>query len=178
MDVENVQNYKRVMLEIEVLPVIDSLCCITITGYAFLWHQVRCMVAVLFLVGQHLESPSVVRDMLDIGRIDRKPMYDMASEIPLVLYDCGFEGVNWQYEADVQNKLVTHYSNIVHDFTIKSAVSKLTLEGVKRNCLYLSPQTTHVSLLTRAREDSLEERLARQESKKCKRGDSVPNQED
>ena len=31
----------------------------TIKGTAFLWHQVRCMVAVLFLIGQGLESPSV-----------------------------------------------------------------------------------------------------------------------
>jgi tRNA pseudouridine38/39 synthase len=31
----------------------------TIKGSAFLWHQVRCMVAVLFLIGQGLESPFV-----------------------------------------------------------------------------------------------------------------------
>ncbi|KAL7617024.1 hypothetical protein Lser_V15G00158 [Lactuca serriola] len=30
-----------------------------IKGSAFLWHQVRCMVAVLFLIGQGLESPDV-----------------------------------------------------------------------------------------------------------------------
>lgn len=32
-----------------------------IKGSAFLWHQIRCMVAVLFLIGQGLES-SDVRD--------------------------------------------------------------------------------------------------------------------
>ena len=31
----------------------------TIKGSAFLWHQVRCMVAILFLIGQGLESPFV-----------------------------------------------------------------------------------------------------------------------
>ena len=32
---------------------------ITIQGMAFLWHQVRCMVSVLFLIGLHLEAPEV-----------------------------------------------------------------------------------------------------------------------
>ena len=32
---------------------------LTISGYAFLWHQVRCIVAVLFLIGSGKESPSV-----------------------------------------------------------------------------------------------------------------------
>lgn len=31
----------------------------TIRGSAFLWHQVRCLVAVLFMIGQGLESPTV-----------------------------------------------------------------------------------------------------------------------
>lgn len=30
-----------------------------VRGTAFLWHQVRCMTAVLFLIGQGLEKPQV-----------------------------------------------------------------------------------------------------------------------
>lgn len=37
----------------------DELWFMRIKGSAFLWHQVRCMVAVLFLIGQGLESPDV-----------------------------------------------------------------------------------------------------------------------
>lgn len=37
----------------------NQLWVIKIRGSAFLWHQVRCMVAVLFLVGRGLESPDV-----------------------------------------------------------------------------------------------------------------------
>jgi tRNA pseudouridine38/39 synthase len=39
-----------------------------IKGSAFLWHQVRCMVSVLFLIGQGLESPSV-------SKFFTKPLY-------------------------------------------------------------------------------------------------------
>ncbi|KAI9934313.1 hypothetical protein MW887_005387 [Aspergillus wentii] len=62
----------------------------TLHGSAFLWHQVRHIVGVLFLVGQGLESPTIVRDLLDISKNPRKPTYEMASDAPLVLWDCIF----------------------------------------------------------------------------------------
>jgi len=63
-----------------------------IKGMAFLWHQVRCCMAVLFLIGKHKEDIEIidqlfnVNDEKDIG----KPVYDLAPEIPLVLVDTGY----------------------------------------------------------------------------------------
>lgn len=37
----------------------DDLWVMKIKGSAFLWHQIRCMAALLFLIGQGLESPDV-----------------------------------------------------------------------------------------------------------------------
>jgi tRNA pseudouridine38/39 synthase len=62
----------------------------TLHGSAFLWHQVRCMVAILFLVGQGLEKPSIVSELLDIEKNPGRPTYEMASDTPLVLWDCIF----------------------------------------------------------------------------------------
>ena len=59
-------------------------------GSAFLWHQVRHMVAILFLIGQGLEPPSLVDDLLDISKTPCKPQYEMADDAPLVLWDCIF----------------------------------------------------------------------------------------
>ncbi|KAF2110840.1 pseudouridylate synthase 3 [Lophiotrema nucula] len=59
-------------------------------GSAFLWHQVRSIVAILFLIGQGLESPSLVSELLDISKNPTKPKYEMASDAPLVLWDCIF----------------------------------------------------------------------------------------
>nr|KAJ0225625.1 hypothetical protein LSAT_V11C100002580 [Lactuca sativa] len=73
----------------------DELWFMRIKGSAFLWHQVRCMVAVLFLIGQGLESPDVVDALLDVKKTPRKPQYKMAPEIPLVLRSCKFEGLNF-----------------------------------------------------------------------------------
>jgi len=59
-------------------------------GSAFLWHQVRNMVALLFLVGQGFEEPTLVRDLLDVEKYPRRPTYEMASDQPLVLWECNF----------------------------------------------------------------------------------------
>ena len=78
-------------------------------GSAFLWHQVRHMAAILFLVGQGLEPPTVVDDLLDIVSNPGRPTYEMASDSPLVLWDCIFAGENgtaredaldWVYAGD------------------------------------------------------------------------------
>ncbi|KGO75594.1 Pseudouridine synthase I, TruA, N-terminal [Penicillium italicum] len=78
-------------------------------GSAFLWHQVRHMVAILFLVGQGLESPSIVPELLDVAKNPRKPTYAMADDAPLVLWDCIFpdiesgsrlDSLNWVYAGD------------------------------------------------------------------------------
>ncbi|KAK1761385.1 pseudouridine synthase [Echria macrotheca] len=61
-----------------------------VRGSAFLWHQIRHMVTVLFLVGQGLEKPEIVSELLDVTKCPRKPNYVMADEVPLVLWDCIF----------------------------------------------------------------------------------------
>ena len=35
------------------------MCELTVVGQAFLWHQIRCIVAVLFLIAQGKEEPEV-----------------------------------------------------------------------------------------------------------------------
>lgn len=81
----------------------------TLYGSAFLWHQVRHMVSVLFLVGQGLESPSIVPELLDVEKNPRRPTYEMATDTPLVLWDCIFpheddeerkDAMQWVYLGD------------------------------------------------------------------------------
>uniref|UniRef100_A0A182Q2G0 tRNA pseudouridine synthase n=1 Tax=Anopheles farauti TaxID=69004 RepID=A0A182Q2G0_9DIPT len=59
-------------------------------GKAFLWHQVRCIMAILLLVGQGKEAPGVVKELLDVEKNPCKPQYSMASDVPLNLYQCEF----------------------------------------------------------------------------------------
>lgn len=91
---------------------LPQLYTFTVAGSAFLWHQVRHLVAILFLVGQGLEPPSLVSDLLDVTKTPSRPKYEMASDAPLVLWNCAFpaagaegdaarmDGLQWVYVGD------------------------------------------------------------------------------
>ncbi|KAI3323923.1 pseudouridine synthase [Xylariaceae sp. AK1471] len=88
-----------------------------VRGSAFLWHQIRCMVAVLFMVGQGLEDASVIDKLLDFTAEPRRPAYALANETPLVLWDCLFpkdldgpdrtDGMDWVHVGE-DNPLNAH----------------------------------------------------------------------
>jgi tRNA pseudouridine38/39 synthase len=84
-----------------------------VRGSAFLWHQVRHMVAILFLVGQGYENPSIVDDLLDIQRTPAKPIYDMAADTPLVLWDCIFPEPSEIGRDDHDQKISAGYEDAV-----------------------------------------------------------------
>lgn len=86
MDVANgVTNFERTILTAEVWLVDKQeeteqqdpfqMCQFEVTGQAFLYHQVRCMMAILFLIGQRMEKPEIIDELLDIGNNPRKPQY-------------------------------------------------------------------------------------------------------
>ncbi|KAG0263135.1 tRNA pseudouridine synthase 3 [Mortierella polycephala] len=107
---KTIENYDRTIHEISIEPIPEhefpekqsrEFYQLTLKGSAFLWHQVRCMMAVLFSIGQGLEEPEVVDQMMDLKQFPAKPNYDMASDLPLVLYNCHFENLEWQYQTEV-----------------------------------------------------------------------------
>ncbi|KAG0249183.1 tRNA pseudouridine synthase 3 [Actinomortierella ambigua] len=117
--------YDRTIMEISIEPVQDyefahgtntegildpsrQFYELRLKGSAFLWHQVRCIMSVLFAIGQGLEEPDVIDTMFDLEKCPAKPSYDMAADLPLVLYDCHFEGLDWRYQTDTDQ---------VQDFT-------------------------------------------------------------
>ncbi|KAF9351464.1 tRNA pseudouridine synthase 3 [Mortierella sp. AD094] len=107
---KSIENYDRTIHAISIDPVPEhefpekqsrEFYQLTLRGSAFLWHQVRCMMSVLFSIGQGLEEPEVVDQMMDLEQCPAKPNYDMASDLPLVLHDCHFENMEWQYQTEV-----------------------------------------------------------------------------
>lgn len=58
-----------------------------LSGKAFLWHQVRCIVAILLLVGQQHEKPEIFCELFDIEKNPCTPQYSLASDIPLNLFN-------------------------------------------------------------------------------------------
>lgn len=109
MDVGNgVVNYERIIhtMDIKRLDTSGFSCPgshmleLTVLGQAFLWHQIRYMVAVLVLVGRGLEKPDIISQLLDVEANPCKPQYCMAAEFPLVLFDSEYDDISWQYDNE------------------------------------------------------------------------------
>ena len=75
-----------------------ELYYVVIKGSAFLWHQVRCMMAILFLIGRGLEEIELLDILLDDKYITEstKISYEIAPDTPLILTNCQYEGVRFR----------------------------------------------------------------------------------
>ncbi|OCH88934.1 tRNA pseudouridine synthase [Obba rivulosa] len=110
-------SFVRRILSAEINPATpqkDDIYVLDLKGYAFLYNQVRHIMAILFLVGTRLEHPSVVDALLNVDPanpkppsrenespppvVESKPEYQMAQPFPLMLWDCGYDPavVQWQ----------------------------------------------------------------------------------
>ena len=103
------KNYERRIYEIDIKKVDDinfnlfnneeyySCYYCIIKGSAFLWHQVRCIMSILFLIGNEQEEISIINEMLNVPLNNNKEFfYNLADEKNLVLTDCVFEFYNFQ----------------------------------------------------------------------------------
>ncbi|XP_027733462.1 tRNA pseudouridine(38/39) synthase isoform X1 [Vombatus ursinus] len=107
-----------------------QLCQFEVTGQAFLYHQVRCMMAILLLIGQRMEKPEIIDELLNIEKNPQKPQYSMAVEFPLVLYDCKFENIKWIYDREVQEFNVTHLQQLWASYAVKTHMLYSMLQGL------------------------------------------------
>ena len=139
---KQIDNYKRRIMHTSITPldpfdvskvmssddeVAPPMYVFDLKGNGFLWHQVRHIMAILFLIGCRMESPSIVDALFNTDEqnpitasdggtlplVPAKPTYEMADGLPLVLWDCGYgeTDVAWQTDADSPNnhtKTVTH----------------------------------------------------------------------
>lgn len=67
-----------------------------IHGTGFLYHQIRCLAAILFMIGEGTEKVTIVSDLMDVEKNTRKPAYELASDLPLVFHKVEYEDLQWQ----------------------------------------------------------------------------------
>ncbi|KAK9234950.1 pseudouridine synthase [Lipomyces kononenkoae] len=127
----------------------DEVYVFDLKGTAFLWHQVRCIMGVLLLVGQGLEKSDIVEKLLDVRQCPRKPIYDMASETPLVLYNC-------EFGADVKWKGLSDFQSSASGTAISSArgvANALWYDGLVKNEMQFAMRQVIESAAAESRSD-------------------------
>jgi tRNA pseudouridine38/39 synthase len=127
--------FRRRILRADISPVVVggssggdmNMHVLDLIGSAFLYNQVRHIMAVLLLIGARFEAPSVVSALLNADpggdrergvagapspavsllgeeppppRVTCKPEYQMADALPLVLWDCTYAAEDVQWRAD------------------------------------------------------------------------------
>lgn len=127
---KQITNYFREVYSANIIHLKDDYYVFDLKGSAFLWHQVRCMIAVLFLVGQKLEKPTLVDDLMNVEKYPSRPNYMMAHDLPLVLYDCIFPEMEWIVESNTK-KLTREYAKmngLALDYQVKAHMVEM-MEG-------------------------------------------------
>ncbi|KAG1744461.1 pseudouridine synthase [Suillus lakei] len=118
---KQITNFHRCVMRAQINPISpeddgdNRIYVFDLVGSAFLYHQVRHIMAILFLVGTGLEQPSIVSALMNVSPdtsnslpdaqlplVDRKPEYQMADALPLMLWDCAYadSDVTWQIDDD------------------------------------------------------------------------------
>lgn len=72
----------------------NAMWRVEVEGKGFLYHQVRCMVSILFAIGRHEEPVDLVTRLLDTAATPHKPAYRMASEKGLILQHSRYDEVS------------------------------------------------------------------------------------
>lgn len=117
-----------------------AMMYVQLTGKAFLWHQVRAIVAVLLLIGQGKEKPEVIQELLDVEKNPCTPQYSLASDVPLNLFNVEMETfskncvstdelpsetIGWIYDEFSLRRVI---STLQQQWTKISAKSQMTME--------------------------------------------------
>ncbi|CAG9861302.1 unnamed protein product [Phyllotreta striolata] len=195
MDVGNgVTEFTRNIMEIFIEQLeknagVYDICVINIKAKAFLWHQIRCIMGILFLIGEGKEEPEVIDELLNIDKYPRKPEYSMANEVPLNLYHCEYDNINWNYDLEVMQQLNEKMKKSWTFYSIKSHMIKGMIDCLEEKmvntdesketclseCLHNSRTKTkkYVPLLERPTCDSLEQKI--EHFKKRKRIEVIDN---
>ncbi|KAF9238321.1 pseudouridine synthase [Melanogaster broomeanus] len=103
---KQITDFRRRIMRADISP--NKVYVFDLVGSAFLYHQVRHIMAILFLVGTGLEPPSIIPTLMNssgsslLPIVDRKPEYQMADGLPLMLWDCAYadSDVRWQTDHE------------------------------------------------------------------------------
>lgn len=116
-----------------------SMMYVELIGKAFLWHQVRAIIAVLLLIGQNKEKPEVIQELLDVDTNPCTPQYSLASDVPLNLFNVEMEVYtkSWVPTGDLQTETIGW---IYDSYNLSRVIGTLQQEWTKLNVKFVDNQ--------------------------------------
>ena len=147
-----------------------DICCLIIRSKAFLWHQIRCIMAVLLMVGEGLEREEVVTELLDIENNPCRPAYQMASDLALNLHSAEYEKVCWVKDDSSTEFVIKSTQKLWAEHAIRAAmvrgklreleeVSGLTVLGQMECLTGRRKEKSYTRLMDLPKCPSLEEKI-------------------
>lgn len=104
-----------------------------IVGSGFIWHQIRCIAAILFMVGNGYEKPTIVKELLDIKKYPGRPQYNFADPKPLVFWNAEYpESVEWikpPEGSEENDKISNSFNQLLTEHDIKLGVLEMFNNG-------------------------------------------------
>lgn len=146
MDVKNgVINYIRRINSVDIKLIAANhemkkefdMFCLEISGLSYARHMIRCIVAILMLVGQGKESPSLVKELLDVESIKNKPEYGFASELPLNLFNC-------EFREEIAEEDETRNLEMLNEWIVDEDNLKRLIIDLQTRWCYSSVKTTMI----------------------------------
>ena len=134
MDQSKIQDFRRTIHKIRIRninpgsPLSHQIYEITITARSFLWHQVRYIVSFLTLIGAGKESPDLIDYLFDVESCKAKPNIFPASPDNLILYDSGYEDVNWELDSKQLLYVYTHFQKMWLNKSLEQQMLNCILE--------------------------------------------------
>ncbi|KAK0078921.1 hypothetical protein PV325_001933 [Microctonus aethiopoides] len=110
-----------------------DMCQLIIQSRAFLWHQIRCIMSILLLVGKRKEKPEIFLDLFDIDKCPSRPQYNLAHELPLNLYHCEYDDAKWIHDEEDTIMVI---KTLQEDWTfnaIKAEMMKNMIDDLENN---------------------------------------------
>jgi tRNA pseudouridine38/39 synthase len=168
-----------------------QMCELMVHGSGFLWHQIRCIVAILLLIGQGKEEIDLIKSLLNIEKYPCTPNYQIASELPLVLFDCQFDSIEWIYDQSALRLTICHLQRHWSSFQIRATMIKSMLNNLENeiidkeqlpilgqlsliendsNSLIGNNRRNYQPILTRPVRDSVKVKIEKYQNKKAKLG--------
>ena len=108
-----------------------DICCLIIKSKAFLWHQIRCIVAVLLMIGEGLEEETVIDELFDIETNPCRPAYQMASDLPLNLYMTEYPELDWTWDTSSMQLVMKTTQKLWAEHALKAAIIRGKLKELE-----------------------------------------------